>query len=830
MMVVHHIDVENYLASCISRRYRAEMFDGLARDVRYAFRSLLSRPTYALVAIATLALVIGAASAVIAVVNATMIRPLRFPAGDRLAQIFTMPPGTTGVGQRNPLHPRTFYRFRTAGLQTVEAVEGVWARERALGGDAEPETASAGSVSPGVFMLFGRGPLLGRTWTEAEDRDNARVVVLSHGTWQRRFAADPSVIGRTVLIDRVPHQVIGVMPRGFRLAFVDTELWTPLNIHAGTLDANASFVQTFARLRPRATVAQMLAELQPVMQGVVAESPKMLGGWTPEAATLRDAQFGTQRSNLLTLLAGVLALVLIASANLANLTLAHVASRRSEFALRAALGGGRTAIVRLQVIETLLLVVAGTAAGILLGAWTLPLLLRLDPTTSRVLSDVTIDWRVQGLTAALAAAVAVLAGVLPVVRGIRGDVAQEISESTLRTAGSRRHGRVRSVLIGAEAAMAVVLLVCGALLLSAFDRTARQHPGFEPEGVLGAQLRIPESAYPTEAARTAFITQVLERIRAIPGVIAAGTTLNIFQPGFAFVTLVRIEGRPTPDGQAHTVQFRRISPDYFKTMGIRLLSGRDFGAQDIASSLPVVIVSQTFAERFWPGEDPMGRRVERGANARMHSVIGVVDDLSDVGFGQAAAATIYVTYPQNNVALTPTSLVVRTAGDPLALTGAIRGAILSVDPAQPIDHVTTLDRFLSDSLGPQRFRTTLLLILGALGLAIAAVGIYGVTARAVGERTRELGVRLALGATPSGLLSLVMRQALTAIGTGLAAGAALAAMAAATMRQTLANLDHADPWSAVIAIVVLAAIAALAAIIPARRAVAMDPTTALRTP
>lgn len=804
------------------------MVDTIARDVRHAFRGLTARPTYSLVSVLTLALVIGAASAVLAVVNATMIRPLRFPHGERLVQLFTMPPGTSGAAQRNPLHPRTFFRFRTARLQTVDAVEGIWVRERALGGDGEPESVSAGSVSPGMFSVFGRGPLAGRTWTEEEDRANARVVVIGHGLWHRRFGGDSGVVGRTILIDREAHEIVGIMPAGFTAAFTDTELWTPLNIHEGTLEGNASFVQTFARLRDGAALPQLLAELAPAMQGVVAEQPKMLGGWTHDAATLRVAQFGPQRSNLLVLLAGVLALAVIACANLANLTLAQVTSRRSEHALRAALGGGRAAIVRLQVYETLMLIAAGTLAGILLGAWTLPLLLSLDPTTNRVLSDVTIDWRVQLLTGLLSSTVALVAGIVPVVRGLRGDVARDIADATRRTAGSRGHGRVRSVLIGAEAAMAVVLLACGALLLSAFERTSRLHPGFDPNGVLGAQLRIPEAVYPTEASRTAYITRILERVRAIPGVTAAGTTLNAFQPGFAWVTLVRIEGRPAPDGQAHTVQFRRISPDYFKTMRMSLTHGRDFTPQDGASTLPVAIVSRSFAERFWPGEDPLGRRVERGANARLYTVIGVVDDVSDVGFGQAPAPTFYMTYAQSNVAITPTSLVVRAKGEPLALTGAIRAAILSVDPAQPIDHVTTLDRFLSDSLGPQRFRTTLLLILGGLGLAIAAVGIYGVTARAVAERTREMGVRLALGATPGRLLSLVVRQALTAVGVGLAVGAALAAAAGATLLRTLPGLEHADSWSVVPAVAVLAIVATLAAAIPARRAVAMDPTTALR--
>ncbi len=388
---------------------------------------------------------------------------------------------------------------------------------------------------------------------------------------------------------------------------------------------------------------------------------------------------------------------------------------------------------------------------------------------------------------------------------------------------------MRQGLLAAEAAIAVVLLVSGALLLSGFARTAGIDPGFDPDGLLGAQMRLSASAYPSTAARAAFISRVLERVRSVPGVESVASTLNPFRPGFFFVTLVRIEGRPTPDGQAHTVQFRRISPDYFRTMRIPFVRGRDFRASDAEGAPLVAIVSRSFADRFWPGEDPIDRRIERGAIPQFFTVVGVVDDVSDVGLNQPAAPTFYLSYGQNNVAITPTSLVVRTKGDPMPLAAAVRAAVLSVDPAQPIDNITTVEQFLADSLGPQRFRSTLLLILGLLGLAIAAVGIYGMTARAVGERTRELGVRLALGATPSGVLQLVVRQALGSVVAGLLAGIVLAGFAVTTLRSTLSGLEHAATWTAAPAVAVLAVVALIAAVIPARRVIAMDPTRALRT-
>jgi putative ABC transport system permease protein len=363
--------------------------------------------------------------------------------------------------------------------------------------------------------------------------------------------------------------------------------------------------------------------------------------------------------------------------------------------------------------------------------------------------------------------------------------------------------------------------------LSGLDRAGRIDPGFMPKGVLGAQMRIAASAYPTEPARAALIGQVLERIRALPGVTAAGATLNPFIPNFFFQTTVVIEGKPAPDGQPYTVQFRRATPDYFKTMGIPVLRGRDFEDADGTTAPQVAMVSQSFADRFWPGEDPIGRRVTRGG--RQLTVIGIVGDVRDVSVSQLPGPTIYITYFQQNVAVTPVSLVVRTSGDPLALANAVRSAVMSVDPAQPIDHITTVDQFLSDSLGPQRFRSALLIVLAVIGVALAAIGVFGVTARSVQERTQELGVRLALGATHAVVVRAMIWQAMRSVIGGLATGAVLAIGASVVLLRALPDLSRSDAWTAAPAIIILALTGAAAAAIPARRAAALDPVIALRT-
>jgi putative ABC transport system permease protein len=801
------------------------MTDNLLRDLRHAVRGLLARKTYAIASILTLALVIGAATAVLAVANATIIRPLPFPHGERLVQVFLMPPGLTAFADRNPLSNRVFDRFR-AGLQQTDALEGFWARERAFGSDAEPESIGTASVSAGALPLFGGVPMLGRLFTDDEARADARVIVLSHGLWQRRFGSDPQVVGRTVLIDREPFEVIGVMPAAFTPGYVPSEAWTPLNITEANINVGSTFIQTVARMRPGVTLPQLRAELDQAMTRVIAEAPKTLAGWSPMVRSLRDAQFGQQRPALLVLLAAVLTLAVIACANLSNLTLAQVIARRSDFALRSAMGGRSTDIVRLQMVETALLTAVGITAGLLLGRWMLPALLALDPAMALRLSEVQVDWRVQSAIALLALIIAGASAMLPLIRVMRGDLLASVANSSRRAVGSRGDQRIRQLLVGLQTAMAVVLTICGALLLSGLDRASRIDPGFKPDGLLGAQMRIAASAYPTEAARAALIGQVIERIRALPGVKDAGATLNPFIPNFFFQTTVQIEGKPSPDGQPYTVQFRRATPQYFKTMGIPVLRGRDFDDADGTTAPQVAMVSQSFADRFWPGEDPIGRRVTRGG--RLVTIIGIVGDVRDVSVGQPPGPTIYITYFQQNVAVTPVSLVVRTSGDPLALAAAVRSAVLSVDPAQPIDHITTVDRFLSDSLGPQRFRSALLIVLAVIGVVLAAIGVFGVTARSVQERTQELGVRLALGATHAAVVRAMIWQAMRAVVGGLVAGAILAAMAATALLRALPDLSRTDAWTAAPAIVVLAVTAAFAATIPARRAALLDPVIALR--
>ena len=801
--------------------------DRIKLDVIYALRRLRTRPTFAVMSIVTIALVIGAGSAVLAVVNATLVRPLPFPEPDRLVSIYSLPPGEADFSMRNPLHPLNFVRFRS-NLRQADAVETFWARDRALSGDGDPESVAAAQVSAGALTLLGGAPLLGRTFTEAEDRAAQRLVVLGWGLWQRRFGGRASAIGETIQIDREPYEIIGVMGQSFEPAYIQSEMWMPLGIHEGNMPLpNNTYLQTVARLRQGAGVSQLDAEVQSLMTEVVREGPPSFRGWTAHAMALREFQYGTRTPALLILLAASLVLALIACANLANLTLAEVMGRRSELALRAALGGGPSAAARLQVVESLIIAAAGTSAGLLLARLTLPSLLALDPEVARKLTGVDVDWRVQFGAAFLATLVSLAAGLWPLWRGMRGDLAQGVSGGGRRTTGARHDRRVGRVLVGAEVALTVVLMVSSALLLNAFQRVSATNPGFDAANLLGGQIKLAPNPSANAATRAAFVQQVVERVLALPGVVDAAVTLNPFLPGFFMITLVQIEGQPAPDGLGYSAQLRRISPGYFETMRIRQRLGRTFTDQDGTDAPKVAVVSQAFADKFWRGQDPLGRRVTRGSET--FRVIGVVDDVRDVRLSQAEQPTFYINYAQSNNQTAPISLVVRTAGAPLGVAQAVRAAVFSVDRAQPIDHIVTLESFLADTAGPERFRSVLLMIFAVLALILSAVGIYGVTARSAFDRTREMGVRLALGAGPSQIWRLIVGEGMRSVVAGVILGGAAAVGAATLLMRWLPGTELEDPIVMIAAGALLFAVAIAATAVPGWRVLRADPLAALRS-
>lgn len=789
-----------------------------------ALRALVRRPGLAVARLITVSLVVAAIGTVTAVAAATLFRHLPFPEPDRLVRIHTMPTDATDVKNATPLFPVVFNHLGARG-PSIEAVAGIWPLDRAVAGGSEPESVSAGRVSANFFSLLGASFALGRGLAEDEVRADAALVVLSYGLWTRMFGADPAIVGAIVQVDRRPHTVIGVTARDFDPAFTATQLWTPLVVR-DPRTVRATVVQTIGRLRDGATTASATSDLQPVMDLARNEMPDLLKGDVVGTLDLRESRYGSRRNALLMLVLVVAALGLIATANLANLTFADLASRLNDFALRSALGGSTRSIVISEVMPCVAIAIVGAMIGLWVAATAAPAMLSLDPSLAAGGIAITIGWRVAvtGVAAALMVMAAAIA--VPSWRIARRDQLAFIGGPRLTDA---RGGRIRGWLVGAQTAMALVLLSAAALVVTTLQRTAANDPGFDPTGVVTGQLRLADSTFPDHASRVRFVRGVLERLRETPGIVGGGTTLNLFTAGSSFTTNVTVEDVPRADGQAHSTQFRRVSPGYFEAMRIRVVRGRPFLPTDTDSTPVVSVVSESFARRFWPDGDAIGRRIKRGAATSPWSeIVGVVADVRDAGLDRLTGPVMYTSYYQGSTTATPAGLVVRTAGDPHGAIQQIKQAVWAIDPAQPLSNIVVLDDYLSASLGPQQFRAWLVALCSVFGLLLAIVGIYGVTSRAVSERTREVGIRIALGGDPATVWRRLVVNSLRAVLAGTGVGAILSVAVDLGIVRLLPELGTGEWRFRLMAAVVMMGAGAAAATIAARHAAAIEPVRALR--
>jgi putative ABC transport system permease protein len=800
----------------------------MMQHLTIALRMLLKRPGLTAGRVFTVTIVVTAVSAVFTVANATFLRPLPFPHADRILRLYLQAPGRPDFTDANPLSPLQLDRYRER-ITSLEKIEGIWSGERALTGDGDADAVPAGRVSAGFFSLFGGEPHAGRTFTEAEVAADEKVVVLSHALWMRRYGGDRAAIGRTLVLDGEPHVVIGVMRPDFEPAFVPTQLWTPLSTRNPIARTALTSVVSFGLLPAGANLTQVKADVDRVFGDLAVENPTLLKGWSAGMKGMREAQFGAQGPAVLMLLAAVAALGLIAIANLANLTLADVMYRRADFAVKAALGASRAELAAGEIAQAVMIAAAGGAAGLLGASWLVPALLALDRSYRIAASQATIDWRVALAAFAVATTVMLAAVAIPVLRLAGPGLASDVSAGSRRAIGGRGARRVRVTLVMAQTALALVLLSAGAQVVLALSRAARLDPGFDPANVISGQLRLSANLFPTESDRAQFIDRVLTQLRATPGVVEAGTTLNSFTVNNFFTTLARIEDRPAPDGQPYTVQYRRISPGYLEAMRIPILRGRAFDARDKIDAPLVALVSRGFARRFWGDGDPIGRRLQRGVNTKAWiTIVGVVGDVRDVGLNLDASDVLYTPYYQGSNAAAPVGLVVRTAGDPRGMIGAVKRAIWQVDVNQPLANVVTLEGFLSDSLGAYRFRAMLIAACGAIGLLLAVIGTYGVTARSVVERTREVGIRLALGGSPARVWWAVAWSSVRAVAAGAAAGIVASVIAGAGLAALLPDVGGGIWKPAAGCAAGLVIVGAVAAMIAARGAVAVDPLIALK--
>lgn len=802
----------------------------LGRESLSAARSLTRRPAFTTLAVALFALGIGAVTAVFAVVNATMLRPLPYRAPDRLYRLVGTEPATNGSVNNMPLGYFQLDRWRS-GTRTFAGLEGYTPTTMKLLGSGNPEPVAGAFVSAGFFELLGWTPALGSTFSRAEEIPRSGVIIISHGLWQRRFGGDPAIIGKTVNIDESPAAVIGVMPPEFSMPFQVADAWMPLPLDARTQGLKARLIVGIGRLAPGRTIEQGRADLVAINTILAAERPDEHGRTGVNIAPLREALFGNQRPTLLVLMAAGVLLLAVATVNVVSLCLGDALSRKPATMTRLAFGAERSHIVRLRLLELTLIASVGCLLGLLLARGSISWLSAIAPGALAGAQRVSFDWTVVAVAFGVAVSGAMLAGIPTALQESSFSVGG-IAGSAGRSIGGASDNRTRERLFSAQVALAVVMLVGAALLARNVLALLSQPTGFRTDGVTVAELTFSPTKYTTRTLRATYARQLIDAVKAVPGVSAAATIQTRFVLNETMMTLFEIDGRPAAPGAQQFVNIRHTTPEVANVLGIRLQRGRMFTPNDREDTQPVALVSATFAQQYWPGEDPIGRRVRRivsTGEAPWMEVVGIVDDIKDAGAGSEVGPILFVSYLQQNTAMARPTIVVRSAASPATLFPALRRAIWSVDPNQTIDAINQLDDLMLRSAAQPRFAAFVAGLLGAAAFVLVLGGIYAMTLYTVFSRTREIGVRAALGAGPRALLWATIRRSVTPVFVGAVLGAAASVPAAWSMRNVLAegvSRTDAPLMTLVTAAVVLASVAA--ALIPARRALSISPAVAMR--
>ncbi len=800
-----------------------------AKELKQAWRSLLQRKAYFFTCAVTLTLVLGANAAMFAVVNATLLRPMPFATGGEVVHLFSQPPGTTSISQRNPLQQMEVPRLRDRA-RTLARVEGFYLSERVVIRGGEPDVAPTGAVTPGLFPMMAAPIEQGRSFLQSEGEPGHFVAVITDRYWRDTLVA-ASVLGSSVVIDGQPHTIVGILGPSFRVPFLDAQIFTPLVADSEPqLRSPPRTVVGLAELAPGASIAQARDELASMSRQLAKEFPRTHNGWALGAEFAREWQYGSMRAPLLMLFAATAFVLLIACVNIANLTAAQAIARSGELSLRLALGASRRDVLRVHLAELLIVCASGLVPGLLLARAAVPALLAIDPAIARTLGTIAIDWRVQLFSATVAILTAIGASAVPAIRAMRGSMSTAIAASGVRTTGSPVAARMQRALVSIEVALCLALVMPGAVLVEGLQDLSRRGPGYESAGVLTAQIRLPDAAYKVPEIRAVVVQRMLDDVRNLPGVVSVGTTQNAFVPGFSYQTLISIKDRPTPDAQPHTVQFRRVSPDYFKAMQIKALQGRVFADTDVAERPQVALVSRQFAEALFQGADPVGQILIRNdPKLPPLTIVGVVEDVLDVSVTQQPEPTLYLPWAQNNNSGVPVAFVIRTAVEPASLLPAVREAIRRIDASLPLRRAQPLDVFVRESIAPERFRTIVLGIIAGLGLLLAAVGISGVTYRGVIDRTREFAVRLALGSQPAAVVGLVLRQSMRDLAIGAIAGLAGGTAMCLLLARSLEHVGAVNTITTGVSIGLIAAIGIAAAFLPAMRVLRVHPSEVLRS-
>ena len=805
----------------------------LWQDVRYGLRTMRGNVGFTAVAVVALALGVGANTAIFSIVNAVLLRPLQYPNADRIVAIQEL----NREGRRVQVTPANFLDWREQAT-VFEHLAAIYARTSNLASGGEAERIDLAMTSANFFEVFGVRPAAGRFFTPDEEKaGHAPVVVIGRGLWQRRFGGDPGVVGRSVTLDGRSYTVVGVAPEGFR--YPDrTEAWVPPFSRVPTtheqMDVERArgfgFLSAVGLLKPGATLEAARAEMEAITSRLRQQYPESNNRRFNRVVTLHAHLVGESSRALLLLLGAVALVLLIACANVANLLLARAAGRQKELAVRIALGATRLRLVRQLLVESVLLALAGGAAGLLLGWWGVDLLKGLLPEGFPRLADIAVDPRVLGFTLLVSCATGLAFGLAPALQFTKPDVHAALKEGARGSTGGARGGRLRSLLIVSEVALSLVLLVGAGLLFRSFMRLQSVELGFRPQRVLTFRLAPSGANFREDAQYSAFYRDVAERVRAVPGVEAVGV-INTLPLQKGPTTGFQVEGRPPLRADERPmVNYRSVSPGYFDAAGVRVLRGRVPDERDAAGAPPVLAVNQSLARRDFPGEDPVGKRISFGirpdGQPNWFEIVGVVADVRSMELHTEPPPEIYTSYLQDPFA--GMSFVVRSSVEPESLVPAVREAVRGVDRAQPVAEVRTMEQLVGEAAAEPRFNSLLLGLFACVALVLAAAGIYGVMSYAVTQRTHEIGIRIALGAQTGDVLRFVVGQgmalALAGVGLGLLAALALTRV----MASMLYGVSATDPATFAGVALLLSLVAFLASYVPARRATKVDPMVALR--
>ncbi len=802
----------------------------LTQDLRLAARLLARAPLFTAVAAGTLALGIGANTAIFSFVQGVLLEPLPYPRPERLLTVWEDHTGRGGPEQEwTGLSALEDWQAESRPFQGLAGFAG-WGPN--LTGAGEAERLAGLAVSDEYFQVLGVEPAYGRVFLPAEGLAGAeRVVVLSDALWRQRFGADPALLGRAILLNGEPHSVVGILPAGAAAPIGTTAaVFRPLRHDSTQPDYGNYYIRVIGRLRPGMSAEAARGDMERVFAALAERQPESYRDVRPRLLPLLDTVVGPAKRALLVLFGAVGLVLLIACANVAHLLLVRASARGREMAIRSALGARRRQIVRQLMTESLLLAGGGGALGLLLGTWGIGLLRALAPAGAPRLEGVGIDLPVFAFTLAASLLAGLLFGLVPALQAARPDLARSVKEGSRGAGSGTAARRLRGALVAGEVALSLTLLVAAGLLIQSFVRVLAVDPGFRPRNLLLARLALPDASYPEEAQVVSFYDQVLERLAARPGVEAAAAVsvapLSGNETDWSFL----IEGAPLPEpGHEPATPYRAATPGSFRALGIPVLRGRAIAPADRAGAPPVVVVNESFAERWFPGQDPLGRRIRMGgldSERPWMTIVGLVGDVRHRGLDQPPRGEVFL--PHAQLAAGAMTLVVRTAGDPLALVPALRAEVRALDRDVPLDGVETMEAVVASSVATSRFTTVLLLAFAGIALVLAAVGIYGVTAYTVAQRAHEIGVRMALGADRRRVLGLVVRQGMAPTLAGIALGLAGALAATRALGALLFEVTPHDPATFAGVAVLLAAVALLANILPARSATAVQPVAALR--